>query len=160
MCKCGALAEGNPPCASDFSLYSCLLLRVPILPPLCKGVSRALCASPRCGVRAWRTEVFAIAGKNRDRWWRRSLLAPPRPWQALAEGKTEGLSNPTMQRKSVVFLAAWLVACSKLYLNVSFRPTRGEMPACRSISTKRRTSPIGAKSAKRGIPLQGTGCNK
>ncbi len=37
------------------------------------GVSRALCASPRCGVRARRTEVFAIVGKNRDRWRRRSL---------------------------------------------------------------------------------------
>ena len=35
---------------------------------------------------------------------------------------------------------------------MSFRPTRGEMPACRSISTMRRTSPIGAKSASRGIP--------
>ncbi len=43
------------------------------LPPCVKGVSRALCASPRCGVRAWRTEVFAIVGKNRDRWRRRSL---------------------------------------------------------------------------------------
>ena len=29
----------------------------------------------------------------------------------------------------------------------SFRPTRGEMPACRSIPTMRRTSPNGAKSA-------------
>ena len=28
---------------------------------------------------------------------------------------------------------------------MSFRPTQGEMPACRSISTKRRTSPEGAK---------------
>ena len=28
----------------------------------------------------------------------------------------------------------------------------GEMPACRSISTRRRTSPIGAKSAKRSPP--------
>ena len=47
---------------------------LPLLsPPLCKGVSRALCASPRCGVRARRTEVFAIVGKNRDRWRRRSL---------------------------------------------------------------------------------------
>ena len=45
----------------------------PPSPPLCKGVSRALCASPRCGVRAWRTEVFAIVGKNRDRRRRRSL---------------------------------------------------------------------------------------
>ena len=34
-------------------------------------------------------------------------------------------------------------------------PTRGEMPAYRSISTMRRTSPNGAKSAKRGIPPQG-----
>ena len=42
----------------------------------------------------------------------------------------------------------------------SFRPTRGEIPACRSISTKRRTSPKGAKSAKRGIPSQGMGYNK
>ena len=38
---------------------------------------------------------------------------------------------------------------------MSFRPTRGGMPACRSIPTKRRTSPIGAKSAKRGISLEG-----
>ena len=37
------------------------------------GVSRTLCASPRCGVRARRTEVFVIAVKNRDRWRRRSL---------------------------------------------------------------------------------------
>ena len=41
--------------------------------PSPSGVSRALCASPRCGVRAQRTEVFAIAGKNRDRWRRCSL---------------------------------------------------------------------------------------
>ena len=34
----------------------------------------------------------------------------------------------------------------------SFRPTRGEMPACRSISTKRRTSPIGAKQRSEGSP--------
>ena len=37
------------------------------------GVSRALCAAPRCGVCARRTEVFAIVGKNLDRWRRRSL---------------------------------------------------------------------------------------
>ena len=30
-------------------------------------------------------------------------------------------------------------------LSTSFRPARGEMPACRSISTKRRTSPKGVK---------------
>ena len=41
--------------------------------PSPSGVSRALCASPRRGVRARRTEVFAIVGKNRDRWRRRSL---------------------------------------------------------------------------------------
>ncbi len=53
----------------------------PPSPPLCKGVSRALCASPRCGVRAWRTEVFAIVGKNRDRW---------RPWQAIEKSRRKG----------------------------------------------------------------------
>ena len=37
---------------------------------------------------------------------------------------------------------------------LSFRPTRGEMPACRSISTMRRTSPNGAKFASRGAPLR------
>ena len=58
----------------------------PPSPPLCKGMSRALCASPRCGVRAWRTEVFAIVGKNRDRWRR----PPPRPWQAIEKSRQKG----------------------------------------------------------------------
>ena len=39
---------------------------------------------------------------------------------------------------------------------ISFRQTRGGMPACRSIPTKRRTSPNGAKSAERGIPRKVT----
>ncbi len=62
------------------------------LPPLCKGVSRALCASPRCGVRARRTEVFAIVGKNRDRWRRRSLRRRDRVCDCKEH--TEGLLCP------------------------------------------------------------------
>ena len=46
--------------------------------------------TPRCGVRARRTAVFAIVGKNRDRGG--VSLAPPRRW--IAEGKTEGLLRP------------------------------------------------------------------
>ena len=48
-----------------------------------QGMSRALCASPRCGVRARRTKVFAIVGKNRDRGG--VSLAPTRRWQARNE---------------------------------------------------------------------------
>ena len=50
-----------------------LVTRKRVLMPSPSGVSRALCASPRCGVRARRTGVFAIVGKNRDRRRRRSL---------------------------------------------------------------------------------------
>ena len=52
------------------------------------GVSRALCASPRCGVRAQRTEVFAIVGKNRDRWRRRSLRRRDRCREVTDEGSS------------------------------------------------------------------------
>ena len=58
----------------------------PPSPPLCKGVSRALCASPRRGVRAWRTEVFAIVGKNRDRWRRSPCAAETTPPKAVMRG--------------------------------------------------------------------------
>ena len=60
----------------------------PPSPPLCKGVSRALCAPPQCGVRARRTEVFAIVGKNRDRGG--VPLAPPRPWRAIEKSRRKG----------------------------------------------------------------------
>ena len=43
---------------------------------------------------------------------------------------------------------------------LSFRPTRGRMPACRSIPTKRRTSPKGAKLAERGIPSPSIACGE
>ena len=52
------------------------------------GVSRALCASPRCGVRAQRTEVFAIVGKNRDRRRRRSLRRRDRYHEVTDEGSS------------------------------------------------------------------------
>ena len=60
--------------------------------PSPSGVSRALCAPPRCGVRAWRTEVFAIVGKNRDRWRRRSL----RRRDGCHEVTDEGSSRATV----------------------------------------------------------------
>ena len=62
------------------------------------GVSRALFASPRCGVRARRTEVFAIVGKNRDRWRRRSLRRRDRCHEVTdegASGATVSLPSPS-----------------------------------------------------------------
>ena len=56
--------------------------------PSPSGVSRALCAPPRCGVRARRTEVFAIVGKNRDRWRRRSLRRRDRCHEVTDEGSS------------------------------------------------------------------------
>ena len=62
------------------------------------GVSHALCASPRCGVRARRTEVFAIVGKSRDRWRRLSLRRRDRCHEVTDEGSsraTVSLSSPS-----------------------------------------------------------------
>ena len=62
------------------------------------GVSHALCAPPRCGVRARRTEVFAIVGKSRDRWRRRSLRRRDRCHEVTDEGSsgaTVSLPSPS-----------------------------------------------------------------